>query len=253
MSWSSQLPAMLRVLQRAALVPEARLLDDADRPDVARDDRGLHAIAARRGRRRTRRSGARADVAWPRPPGRGRHPVAERRVAPRAPDDVPQRDTSDDRVAGFAVEHGERVAGAQLPRLDVAPQRLDLPGARVVQLGVDRLPRAGVRPVGDDDGGRTRSRPARSTGGSRSAPRRGGSSGDVTEHARERSTRAPRRPCRVYAKRWSATRAITDQPTTSAARWASAPPMPPESLSAASVASSAARNGNRAETTRIAS
>ena len=83
----------------------------------------------------------------------------------------------------LAVEHREGVAGPELPGLDVAAQRLGLPGARVMHLGVDRLPRLGVRPVGRDGGGELggvagRQRADRGPLAVQADPR-----GDVAEHA----------------------------------------------------------------------
>src|SRR4051812_8852844 len=131
----------------AALQAEAGLLGDADRADVARDDRRLHAVQARvlegegeaeayRSRRMPARAAGVVD------------PVAERRVLPRAAHDVGQRDAPDEPLAAARVEDREGEGAARGPGLRVEVELERLAAARVEARVARGLPRSRVVAVG---------------------------------------------------------------------------------------------------------
>ena len=117
-----------QVARGAALEAEARLLDDAGRPGVARDDRGLDAVQPGvlegEGERQANGPGRVAAAA-----AGLVDPVAERRVLPRAAHDVGQRDAAR-RGGRRARRRGSRTRRRSRPPRPGRRGRARAPGPR---------------------------------------------------------------------------------------------------------------------------
>ena len=174
-----------------------------------------------------------ARLACPRLPGAPVDPVAERRVLPRPPDDVGQRDAADDAVALVRGQHGERERRPGRPRALVELELEALAGDRVEALVPRRVPRARVLAV------RAAQRSCSST-----------SSSAVGRIAVGGSSRRRRRGSCEPGDRRAGDGEVGDGEDR---QMGQGRPSPPALLSAASSASSAGRKGNSADTTCIAS